>query len=170
MKLHEANGYPYEDSSVPVRTLASIFEEQKVTSIDFLKIDVEGYELEVVNGNDWKKYRPKVLVIEATVRHKLDPLLKKFGYHLEFFDGLNNYYVDDVCKNITIHNYAGRILGGGVYTQREIELIDTNRQLDLQLATAKVEVMGLKNLLRELLRSGKAYIRRKVSRFYIRRR
>ncbi|MEM0575260.1 FkbM family methyltransferase [Flavobacterium polysaccharolyticum] len=33
--------------------------------IDFLDIDVEGYDLEVLKSNDWSKYRPKVILIES---------------------------------------------------------------------------------------------------------
>ena len=33
--------------------------------MDFFDIDVEGFDLEVLKTNDWKKYRPKVIVIES---------------------------------------------------------------------------------------------------------
>jgi len=33
--------------------------------IDFLKIDVEGWEAEVIASGDWIRHRPRVLVIEA---------------------------------------------------------------------------------------------------------
>ncbi|QQE66068.1 hypothetical protein GFS31_27640 [Leptolyngbya sp. BL0902] len=33
-------------------------------SIDFISIDVEGLDYQVLTSNDWKKWRPKVLVIE----------------------------------------------------------------------------------------------------------
>ena len=32
--------------------------------IDFMSIDVEGAEMLVLRGNDWKKYRPRVILIE----------------------------------------------------------------------------------------------------------
>ena len=34
------------------------------TQIDFLSIDVEGWEMEILQSNDWDKYRPKVVLIE----------------------------------------------------------------------------------------------------------
>jgi FkbM family methyltransferase len=34
------------------------------TQIDFISIDVEGFELEVLNSNNWEKYKPKFLLIE----------------------------------------------------------------------------------------------------------
>jgi hypothetical protein len=30
-----------------------------------LKVDVEGLEYEVLIGNDWSKYRPEVICVEA---------------------------------------------------------------------------------------------------------
>lgn len=36
--------------------------EQK---IDFMSVDVEGFDLEVLESNNWSKYRPKILVVEV---------------------------------------------------------------------------------------------------------
>lgn len=33
-------------------------------NIDFLSIDVEGFELNVLKSNDWVKYRPKIILVE----------------------------------------------------------------------------------------------------------
>ena len=33
-------------------------------SIDFLSVDVEGLDLQVLESNDWKKYSPKVILVE----------------------------------------------------------------------------------------------------------
>jgi FkbM family methyltransferase len=32
--------------------------------IDFLTVDAEGYDFEVISSNDWKRFRPKVAVVE----------------------------------------------------------------------------------------------------------
>lgn len=172
-KLHEDDGYEYEDSDVQVKTLSSILKAQKVTQIDFMKIDVEGYEVEVIQGGDWEKYRPKVVVVEATVRHQLDPLMKKLEYRLEFFDGLNNYYVDNRLKEeITIHNYAGRVLNGGVYSLREFEALQQLEVLEKKLnevsqdlvnaVEALERVRGLKNSIKHSLRSARDYTRKRL--------
>jgi FkbM family methyltransferase len=34
------------------------------TPIDFISIDTEGYDLEVLKSNNWEKYRPKLICIE----------------------------------------------------------------------------------------------------------
>lgn len=40
---------------IPQTTLRSAFDLEKITQIDYLSIDVEGYELEVLKGIDFKK-------------------------------------------------------------------------------------------------------------------
>ena len=58
-------GARYETVRVPVITLAKLCEQHNVGQIDFLKIDVEGAEKDVLLGGDWNRYRPRVIVIEA---------------------------------------------------------------------------------------------------------
>tara|TARA_B110000483_G_scaffold233106_1_gene301492 strand:+ start:484 stop:1227 length:744 start_codon:yes stop_codon:yes gene_type:complete len=43
--------------------------------IDFLSIDVEGFEINVLKGFDFKKYKPSLVVLEF-----IDPNLKEFFY------------------------------------------------------------------------------------------
>ncbi|MGI0480785.1 FkbM family methyltransferase [Geminocystis sp. CENA526] len=40
-------------------------------SIDFLSIDVEGLDLEVLKSNNWEKYRPKLILVEDLSRLSL---------------------------------------------------------------------------------------------------
>lgn len=49
------------------RTLASILDEfmPAEQQIDFLSIDVEGLDFQVLNSNNWDKYRPEVVLVEA---------------------------------------------------------------------------------------------------------
>ncbi len=87
---------PYKDYKVPVRSLKSIFGEYDVKTIDFLKIDVEGYEYEVLKSNDWDKYRPRVICIEANHRsNDWSKFLKNKMYARIINDGLNEYYVSN---------------------------------------------------------------------------
>jgi FkbM family methyltransferase len=34
-------------------------------AIDFLSVDVEGYDLQVLSSNDWERFRPRVVLAEA---------------------------------------------------------------------------------------------------------
>lgn len=63
--------------------------------IDFMSIDVEGHERDVVASNDWKRFRPKILCLEilhvsigAVERQELTTYLKTKGY--VFFAKIDN--------------------------------------------------------------------------------
>jgi FkbM family methyltransferase len=73
---------------VKAATLNSILEEQLPfgTVIDFISLDVEGTETDVLRGLDIERYRPRVFVIEANTGPELedlkDYLCAGFGYLL----------------------------------------------------------------------------------------
>ena len=91
----------YIDTIVQIRTLADIFDEYSTGKIDFLKIDIEGYEYEAIIGNNWEKYRPTLLCIEANhIDKDWRPFLLGQGYSLVFFDGLNEYYLANESEKL----------------------------------------------------------------------
>ncbi len=96
----QAFGAGYQTVRMPVTTLAKLFEGSAPGSIDFLKIDVEGAEGDVLFGGDWKRFRPKVIVAEAVTPmtsepswQGWEPFLIAQGYRFVLFDTLNRFYV-----------------------------------------------------------------------------
>lgn len=57
---------------VPARTLTSILDECQVTKIDLFSLDVEGFELNVLKGLDFDKYRPEYMLIESRFKAEID--------------------------------------------------------------------------------------------------
>ncbi|HEX8784981.1 MAG TPA: FkbM family methyltransferase [Telluria sp.] len=109
-ELHRAEGHEVAELKVPVRTLASICAEHVQGEIHFLKIDVEGFEGEVLRGMDFQRWRPWVLVIEATLpnsretNHEAwDHLVTSQRYRYAWFDGLNRYYVAEEHQELMRH-------------------------------------------------------------------
>jgi FkbM family methyltransferase len=101
----------YQDIKVKVLTLRQLLKDHKVTSIQFMKIDVEGLEYEVLEGNDWKKYRPEVICIEANhIKKDWRSLLTENGYSLTFFDGLNDYYTDNHTNRASHFDYVQAVV------------------------------------------------------------
>ncbi len=86
---------------VPVATLAQVCAEHVPRGeIQFLKIDVEGGEEQVLAGADFGRFRPWVVVVEATrpnsreQKHaQWEHLLTGAGYRFAYADGLNRFYV-----------------------------------------------------------------------------
>lgn len=51
---------------VPLSTLEELVEEYNLNrSIDFIDVDVEGLDLEVLKSNNWEKFRPAVVMVET---------------------------------------------------------------------------------------------------------
>jgi FkbM family methyltransferase len=98
-------GRSAEPLRLPVTTLAALCEEAAPPRIDFLKIDVEGAEGDVLRGADFRRFRPRIVVIEAIVPLDLsqsweswEPLLTRHGYAFVWSDDLNRYYVADEAR------------------------------------------------------------------------
>jgi FkbM family methyltransferase len=80
---------------VPVRTLDSILEEaQAPERFDFLSIDVEGHEIEVLHGFDIKRWQPRLILLEDHVadlsKHRY---LSAAGYRIVRRYENNGWYV-----------------------------------------------------------------------------
>ena len=73
---------------IKCQTLNSIFEKNFIKKFDFLNIDVEGSELEVIEGIDLLKYHPSLITIEN------NNLL------------LEDYLTDNVYKKLTSSDYV----------------------------------------------------------------
>ena len=99
-------GFERSTYTVPMTTLAAITAQLGDVPVDFLKIDVEGAERDVLLGGEWRAFRPRVILLEA-VKPKLpgcdiygyepawfewEGLLFANGYEFGLFDGLNRYY------------------------------------------------------------------------------
>jgi FkbM family methyltransferase len=83
---------------VPLLTLSELCQRHAPGAFEFLKIDVEGAEKDVLLGGDWENFRPKILVIEALAPYTLapawpewEPFLELHGYRYASFDSLNRY-------------------------------------------------------------------------------
>lgn len=87
--------------TVDIRSLADLFPE--MTSLDFLKIDTEGYDLFVLKGVPWSRLRPHLILCEYD-NHKSVPL----GYRMEDMAELlrNQGYEVWVSESAPIPDYG----------------------------------------------------------------
>ena len=94
-----ARGFGVERRTVEVLTLAEICEAHVPGPVHFLKVDCEGAERAVLEGADFTRWRPWVVLIEALDPRTLQPnhsawedLLLAAGYRFVWFDALNRFY------------------------------------------------------------------------------
>ena len=82
---------------VKTDTLNNIIKNSKINikKIDFLSIDVEGNELNVLKGLNFKKYRPKIISIEF-----IKPNVKEFYQH-----DIKNIFKSDIYKFMISKKY-----------------------------------------------------------------
>ena len=86
---------PSRTIDVPVKTLDQVLlDAQAPSPIDFLSIDVERHELEVVRGFDFERWRPRLILIEGHVLDlRLHDYLVSHDYRWIRLTGLNGWYV-----------------------------------------------------------------------------
>ncbi len=82
---------PKGSQEIQALPLEKIFEKYLPAGqvIDFLDIDVEGFEMEVLESNDWEKYRPRIILAEEYERElrsledsKVYRFFKEKGYYM----------------------------------------------------------------------------------------
>jgi FkbM family methyltransferase len=80
---------------VPIMTLDGVLKDAGAPApIDFLSIDVEGHEIDVLSGFDLARWRPRLILIEDLVLNlALHRLLVARGYKWVRRTGLNSWYV-----------------------------------------------------------------------------
>ena len=91
---------------VPTLPLAEILNRHLSAgqAIDFMNVDVEGHDFEVLQSNDWTRFRPRIVVVED---EGLDPreskivrMMNNHGYELcaqnvIILDKINEYFLVD---------------------------------------------------------------------------
>ncbi|ATU94003.1 FkbM family methyltransferase [Phyllobacterium zundukense] len=142
---HEKAGFPSpQDMEIEVTTIESIWRKYALDTVHFMKIDVEGAELEVIKGANLSHCRPWVVIVEATrpstperSSHRFQKVIKDAGYKLRWFDGLNEWYVAEehdsslksvfrlppnIFDNFVMANFLAQA-GRADNAERELELV-----------------------------------------------
>lgn len=97
---HAAKGYDLSERLVESVPLTEIFERAGDVDVHILKVDTEGSEKQVLLSGDFARYRPWVVVVEATYpmtqqpsHHEWAHILDHSHYRMVWFDGLNRWYL-----------------------------------------------------------------------------
>jgi FkbM family methyltransferase len=80
--------------SVPLATLDSLLVRAGASQVDFLSVDVEGSELDVLRGFSFERFRPRLILLEdfaeGLAKHRF---MQARGYRLVRRTGDNSWYV-----------------------------------------------------------------------------
>ena len=69
---------PNDVVEVPKITIYKILTENKIYKIYFFSLDVEGYEISVLNGMDFSNVRPKYFLIETANRPEYQNIVRQY--------------------------------------------------------------------------------------------
>ena len=94
-ELSLISGYPgktslnIENITVNTRKLDTILEESNTTKVDYVIVDVEGWELNVMKGFTTSKYQPRVIVLENALMNTYQmyhDYMSNLGYEFDSLD------------------------------------------------------------------------------------
>lgn len=74
-KLKETN---HQIIEVPTTTISNLLHKHNIKKIDFFSLDVEGYEISVLNGLDFSIHRPKYFLIETSNDIKIQNEIRSY--------------------------------------------------------------------------------------------
>lgn len=80
LKKFNGNNQEQKAVDVPTITLNDLLEQNHVTKIDFLSMDIEGAEPGALAGFDIEKYKPDLVCIEAAMDNR-EKFIAYFGQH-----------------------------------------------------------------------------------------
>lgn len=95
-KMATAFGRKIVPTPITVNPLRDIIAQHAPeTAIDFLSVDAEGVDLDVLKSNDWEKYRPSIVMVEMNNEVVgITNFLNSKNYILVFNNQYNGIFVD----------------------------------------------------------------------------
>jgi FkbM family methyltransferase len=144
-KSYRQRGFKVIEHQLPVRTIASLVKEYRISPPDLLCIDVEGYEDQVIRGIPLVTWRPKVLVVESTLpesniasHQSWEPILLENGYLFATFNGINRFYLrEDLRDKLNCFAYPVNVLD--YYKKYETVALEKS-VFEVQNQVAQVEI------------------------------
>ena len=105
-KLMSKNlGLAITSRDIQVKPLSAIMDEHCGNkAIHLMSVDAEGVDLEVLQSNDWKKYRPEIIMVEGNNQYnEMVEFLDKNSYLLLFNNSYNCIFINKYTKIKKLH-------------------------------------------------------------------
>lgn len=160
---HSETGFDVTDVVVAARRLDEVIAATRYADgdIHFMSIDTEGAEGAVLRSLDFSRFRPWVLIIEATeprtttrTHESWEPLVIEAGYTYCLFDGISRFYVANEKREELEPNLDhGACFFDQFLTVREVQLNDKVRALKAAVQIAVERSARLETELASTLRT-----------------
>ncbi len=146
--------------------------------IDFLKIDVEGWEQQVLRGLDLTRHRPTIFIVEATRQGTPEqndaewaPILTEADYHCVYFDGLNKFYTEGGRRGLARYFALppNVIDDFTVYSPEAASLSTQLASLSTQLKESEADRAARLEVIRELEARFDKLLTSPIARFWVKR-
>lgn len=109
----KSEGRTLTTTKVPVVRLDDVLAAHGLHDIQFLKVDVEGSELDVLKTLDLTRTRPWIVVVEvisgngeSNQGQEIRSLLEHHDYGHSYFDGLNDFYIAEEVAEKLLPNFV----------------------------------------------------------------
>lgn len=94
-KEYQEEGFKLDSvSKIRVTSLVKVFKKYGIRKIDFMSVDTEGYDLDVLRSNDWGKFRPKIVIVETVNTPGVEKFMAENSYRKAYSNKLNSIFVD----------------------------------------------------------------------------
>ena len=100
-------GMLWEKEKVSIKRLTTILDEESIREIDFISIDTEGFDFDVLKSLDFSRFHPSMIVIEyGKEREKIISYLAELGYSLLFDNSQDlfmvrlNHLFSEICPDL----------------------------------------------------------------------
>jgi FkbM family methyltransferase len=122
--LERIKGLGFVSRPVQVRTMTldEILTDARIETIDFISIDVEGHEYEVLEGFSLEKWKPAIILTEDNSNFEdntVSDYFKKFGYVKFRRTGVNDWYAPLTNKQLV--NMKNRTKVSWIAFKRRLE-------------------------------------------------
>jgi len=95
-KMADTFGLTLNAVEIEVLRLEDIFEQYiQDKQVDFMSVDAEGLDLEIIQSNDWKRFRPTLVMVEIDNQYsQIVELMNRNNYTLIFNNYHNGIFID----------------------------------------------------------------------------
>ena len=90
---------------VKTQTLKSVFKNYvNEREVDFISIDAEGFDLEVLQSNNWTLFRPKIVLVECNINaDKIIKYMDSKNYLYVFSNYVNAIFIDKFTNDESVN-------------------------------------------------------------------